>query len=129
MDPAVRRFLATHIYSAGQLDMLLMLHVDAARAWTPEDLCEAMRAPEAWVRTQIEGFAASGLLQRRGDRVPEVYCYEPRDANLARVVDALADAVREDRASVVGEIFSQRPSAPRAFSDAFRLRGRGGGDG
>ncbi len=117
----VRQFVAEHISSAVQLELLLLLRRDPARAWPPAIAAREMRMPVSWAAGQLAAMRATGLLAVQDEREP-AYCYAP-PARLARVIDDLADAYRNRKTRVVSLIFEDSSDA-QAFADAFRIRRR-----
>ena len=120
----VRHFVAEHISSAVQLELLLLLRRDPAQAWSPAIAAQEMRMPIPWAAGQLAGMRATGLLglQAGQDEHEPAYCYAP-PAGLARVIDDLADAYRNRKTRVVSLIFEDSSDA-QAFADAFRIRRR-----
>lgn len=110
-----------HVGSVVQLETLLMLHADAARSWTADEVAASLRIDRAWAQGQLEGLCASRLASCAGDPAPG-YRFAPADGRLAAAVDGLARAYAERRVTVISLIFAKPPDTLRAFSDAFRLR-------
>src|SRR5690606_17703063 len=48
ISPEVRAFIAGQIESVVQLEMLLLLHTDPMRAWSPDELAKELRIEPAW---------------------------------------------------------------------------------
>ena len=69
ISPGVRRFVAEHINSVTQLELLLLLHRDPAHAWSAEELARDMRLPTGWTSAQVERFGSDGLLVHDGDPI------------------------------------------------------------
>jgi len=114
----VRRFLADHVRSVGDLELLMLLHGDPERTWSPEVLCEALRCPPSWPTARLEAMAAAGLVARDGTG----WRFQPADDDLQRAADALAHEYRLRTREVVRFIFSAPGGGVTAFADAFRLR-------
>lgn len=123
MTPDVRQFIAEHIDSAEQLEVLLLLHRLPDRAWRSVDVSKEVYTVPASATLRLEGLAAAGFVTSAGGADP-VYRYEPRSEELARRVDELAAAYRSDRVAVIKTLFDRRPDPLQSFSDAFRLRGK-----
>lgn len=62
---AARRLLGEHVHSAGELDLVLLLHGDRTRAWRPREICEALRCPAAWAVERLAALENAGLLEQR----------------------------------------------------------------
>lgn len=105
-----------------QLELLLLLHRDESRKWPAHDAARELRAPPAWVETQLVDFIALGLADAcQADGVP-AFRFR-RTADRAAVVDEVAREYPRRRTTVIKTIFSAAPSDVQRFSDAFRLRG------
>jgi predicted transcriptional regulator len=120
LPDAVRRFIAAHINSVEQLEVLLLLRADPAREWVPGEVSrELATAPDA-AALRLADLEAHGLVRGRLDPVPR-YRYGKLSRSKEADVAALADAYAKRRVAVITEIFAE-PSPAESFSDAFRLR-------
>jgi hypothetical protein len=122
ISPGVQAFVAEHIHSVTQLELLLLLHRDPRVAWTAGRAAAEMRYPSAWARDQLDRFAASGLVAA-GDEDEPSFRYRP-DGNHAVVVDELAELYSRRRTSLTSLIFSPASDEVQLLSDAFRIRRR-----
>jgi len=120
IPPRVRQFIADHVDSVMQLEVLLLVAAGPQRAWTAKDLAELLRIDPAWVDTQLRAMAAGGLLAQQAD--PATFRFEPRTADLAQAVDELAKTYADRRVTVIGLIFAKPIDKIRSFADAFRIR-------
>jgi hypothetical protein len=116
----VRGFIASHIVSVSQLEVLLLLRAAADKEWTASEVARALvMQPEAaggW----LEDLRGRGLARESEGR----YAYAPLHAELNELVDGLAESYATYRVAVIGLIFG-RPSEPvTRFADAFRIRRR-----
>jgi hypothetical protein len=120
VPPPVRRFIASHIVSVAQLEVLLLLRAAADKEWTAGEVARALvtqpEAADGW----LDDLTARGLATQRGGR----YRYAPADAELDRSVDALAESYANYRVAVIGLIFSGPSDRVTRFADAFRIRRR-----
>lgn len=114
----VRRFIAGHIESVGQLEVLLLLRAAADKQWTTDEVARAVVTQPASAAGWLEQLRADGLLELSGER----YRYSPPDAGLERAVDDLAESYAKYRVAVIGLIFSKPNEHVRDFAEAFRLR-------
>jgi hypothetical protein len=115
----LRRFIAEHIGSIAQLELLLLLAGDAGKTL---DSAEAARVfyltPDA-ARTLLEVMRADGLVARQADGM---YRFAPANDQWRQLVQALADAYHERRLSVVQAIYAGPSDAIQSFADAFRIK-------
>ena len=101
---AAERLIDRHIDSVGTLDLLLLVHEGRDRDWGAEELCAALRCPEAWVTEEIERLEAAGLLSEVADGRLQYRRRRPHGA----AVDEIARVCRRDRAAVNRRIFARR---------------------
>ena len=128
-DPAgvpqeVTTFLADHIESVLQLELLLLLRADPARLWSAAALAHEMKIDPVFTAAQLDTFYAQGLLagEARTDAPGAAYRYAPASAALDATVAAVAAAYASHRVSIIGLIFSKPTSTLKSFADAFRIR-------
>ncbi|MGH6983220.1 MAG: hypothetical protein ACRED7_03425 [Stellaceae bacterium] len=119
LSQKLERFLRTSIRSVWELELLLLLRKESSRTWSAAEL--------------IRQLCASGLVindalaeLRRADIVAAEetgrFRYRPASAELAAVVDELAEAYANVPASIMDVIWSTPRSNIEIFADAFRLR-------
>ncbi len=121
ISQTVQAFVADHIDSVLQLEVLLLLHAQAPRQFTAAELAQELRIDAAWVSGQLASLADAGVLTATGGNPPQ-YRYEPRAAELDGAVAGLAREYAARRVTVIGLIFSKPVDKIRSFADAFRLR-------
>jgi hypothetical protein len=132
LPPAVRALIAAAIDSVAQLEILLLMRRDAARAWTPDAVAAELRMAAPGMRSQLEALRDRGLATAG----PEGYRYHAGGA-LAGAVDELAAVYTQYPVAVITAIYSKPAPELKNFADAFRLRrpgaqeqgGEGGGGG
>jgi hypothetical protein len=115
----VRRFIAQHIHSAAQLEVLLLVRAVPDRGWSVAEVARAQVASPDMAEKLLEDLRARGLVA--GDGSPRQYHYDS-PAELSPVIDALAEAYATRRVAVVGLIFSKPSTAVTDLADAFRIR-------
>jgi hypothetical protein len=115
----VRRFIAQHVHSAGQLEVLLLLRALPDREWSADEVARAQVSTSVLAEQTLEDICRRDLASRSGD--PRRYRYAP-PAELAPVIDELAELYATRRVTVVGLIFSKPSSAVTGLADAFRIR-------
>ena len=117
----VRAFVTQHLHAISQLDLLLLLHAQAGRPFTAADVSGAMRVPERFVMGQLLDLTAAGVLRADDEAEPPAWRFDP-DGPRARVVDDLAECVRQRRRAVHDLILAGPSDDVQVFSDAFKLR-------
>jgi predicted transcriptional regulator len=133
ISQAVQAFVADHIESVLQLEVLLLLRGRPGTDFVAHDIADELKIDRAWVAGQLENLRSRGLLASDdvpaasggggAAAVPRRYRYAPRTSELAGVLDELARAYADRRVTVISLIFS-KPAASgiRTFADAFRFR-------
>jgi hypothetical protein len=114
----VRRFIAGHIESVGQLEVLLLLRAAADKEWTPQEVARAVVTQPGSAAGWLDQLTADRLISRTGER----FRYGPADEAVERAVDELAESYAKYRVAVIGLIFSKPSEQVREFPEAFRLR-------
>lgn len=114
----VRAFVADHINSVEQLEVLLLLARDGSRAWTVEEVASELVTTPHSVAIRLDDLRQHRLLVTED----EAYRYEPSSSEARAAVNELAAIYPKRRVSVINLIFSTPDDRLRSFSDAFRLR-------
>jgi hypothetical protein len=119
------RFLRAAVPTVDAAEVLLLLHRDAERWWSPEEAVGALApsvsltAPAAAACFAV--FQASGLIATGPDKRVQ---YRPRAGELNTHVATLAQAYRERPVTLIRVIYALRDSKIQSFADAFRLKGK-----
>jgi hypothetical protein len=114
----VRRFIAQHVHSAAQLEVLLLLRAVPDREWSIHDVARAQVSTPDMSERMLEDLLARGLLARG---TAGQFRYAPPDLFVS-VIDDLAEAYATRRVAVVALIFSKPSTAVTGLADAFRIR-------
>jgi hypothetical protein len=121
IPPVVSAFIADHIDSVVQLELLLLLRAEPQKSFRPTVLAKGLAIDPVWAEGQLRKLCSSGVLSCT--QAPEpAYQYAPRTPELHLAVQGLAQAYADRRVSVIALIFSKPSEQLRSFSDAFRLR-------
>ena len=118
LPSSVRRFIAEHIESVGELELLLLLAAAPDKLWTPEELGRALVTGEEAAHTHLARLVAHGLVTDRGGTF--AFTAGPK----ATAVDELAECYAKRRHSVIGVIYGSDERGATTISDAFRVRRR-----
>jgi len=123
LPEGVQRLIAEHIDSVEQLEILLLLHKDAARAWSAEAVARELRVSHISAGDRLKELMRAGILVRvEGAGSGPEYRYAPESPKLEESVSGLEKAYSERRVTVINLIFSKPVDKIRTFADAFRLR-------
>lgn len=119
----VQQFVAETIDRAEQLDILLLLYRSPERAFTAEEVSQAVFTVPTSATMRLEGLVARGLLSSSGEANP-AYRYSPDSERTATRMDQLAAAYMRDRVGIIKLIFSTPPDPLETFANAFKLKGK-----
>jgi len=97
----VVRFLRAHIDSVEQLEVLILLHEERGRAWTPADVNRRLKTSRSSVEIRLSALAERGLLER----ADATFAYTLTGASDRHVRD-LARWFQSRRAAVIETIFA-----------------------
>jgi hypothetical protein len=114
----VRRFIASHIVSVAQLEVLLLLRAAADKEWTATEVARALVTQPEAAAGWLADLAERELATESGGR----YRYAPPGADVERTVDALAESYAKYRVAVIGLIFGRPSERVTRLADAFRIR-------
>lgn len=118
----VERFIAEHVDNIEQLEILLLLRSQPARAFEPAEVTAELRLGPASAPQRLADLTARGFLAASAD--PPRYTFAPDHGDKERVISDLAHCYAERRVAVITQIFSPRSDPVRSFADAFKLRRR-----
>jgi hypothetical protein len=117
----VARFIATHVQTLEQLEVLLLMMHSPDRWWDAHAIAGAVGILEDTARRILDRLAARNLLAIRitGD---VRYQFQPGESSLAEAARLTADTYRTNRLGVLQLVTEARRRSLRAFADAFRIR-------
>ncbi len=116
----IKQFIADHIDTVAQLELLLLLRSDPAKEWTPQEAGSALYSAAEVIALQMADLQMKRLLAA-GPR-EQTFLYRPATPELASLVDELANLYRERRVAVITAVYTKPVDKIRSFADAFRLR-------
>lgn len=114
----VQRFIASHIVSVAQLEVLLLLRAAADKEWTATEVARALVTQSEAASGWLDDLNGRELATESGGR----FRYAPPDAEVERTVDALAESYAKYRVAVIGLIFGRPSEGVTRLADAFRIR-------
>jgi hypothetical protein len=117
LPEVVRRFLDRHIFTASQLEVLLLLY-DAGERRTLAELSRETALPQTSLGPWLDAFVSRGLLGRDGD----AYWCAPADPGLAHDLQAVAETWARRKTTVTRYIYASAQDPLVRFADAFRFR-------
>ena len=114
----VRRFILTSVPSVPYLEAVLLLRADPQQAWTAPRLAQRLYVPERTATELLAQLRDGGVAQAANDAGVR---FAP-GAELAGVLDRLAEAYAAHLMSVTDLIHSRVDRRAQQFADAFRFR-------
>jgi hypothetical protein len=132
LSEEVKKFIAEHISSVEQLEVLLWLHQRQQQTWSAQKVSQELRIDPASAAERLADLEARGLLTRReaggggppteGAAADPLYQYQPQKPHFDHAVSDLAKSYQEYRVTVISLIFSKPIDKIRTFADAFKFR-------
>ncbi|WP_170319918.1 winged helix-turn-helix domain-containing protein [Polyangium spumosum] len=122
MPDEVARFIADHITSVEQLEILLLLRSTPEEEWTARAISESLRTSEQSVSRRLADLESGGLVASRPGSAQRVYQYAPATDALRDGVTNLSSAYTELRYKVLDSIFSNPISNLHVYAEGFRFR-------
>lgn len=120
--PDVEQFVAAHLSSVEQLEVLLLLYRTAPRRWSAVAASRELRIDPVSAARRLADFQASDVIAVEVGAEALEYWYAPRGAAPERVLAELERGYRDRRTSLINLIFAAPVNDVRVFSEAFRLR-------
>jgi predicted transcriptional regulator len=118
LSPAVRTFIAQHLASVEELEILLFLLAARGKPHTIESVYQTILSSKSSVERALEKFIAAGLAQRES---PDLPAYSIQPAHVA-VVQELQDTYRRLSVRVIEAIYQKPRDAAQTFADAFKFK-------
>jgi hypothetical protein len=120
VSEALRIFLQQRLTSVDQIEIVLLLMRDPARAWTAPEVAQTLGTPPESAAMRLFLLASGGLLSFEAVGIPR-YRYVGGDSETSARLAELAAVYATDRAAVVAVVSG--PADPlRSFADAFKLK-------
>jgi hypothetical protein len=113
---AVVDFLARHIATVEELEILLLLAKENGRAKSLEEVYQVIKSSRASIEQGMAKFAAAGLVTIHN----ATFSISPVATNSP--LPEIARCYREMPVRVIGAIYQRPRDAVRDFADAFKLR-------
>lgn len=114
----VRAFLDEHIFSASQLEVLLLLHARPGEPMTLAQVSAEARLPTSSIGPWLDAFVYRRLLVHDGGS----YCWRPTEPEAQATVDEVAEVYRRRRTTVGRYLYARGQDPLTRFADAFRFR-------
>lgn len=119
MTSQMETFLANHVRTVEQLEILLLLHRSPDTYWTAEALAQHLGLAKNIAEARVMELARSGLA-KEGASGPQ-FRFHSADADTVRIVGDIATAYRDKRIAVINAIYAANLTRLKTFSDAFKF--------
>jgi hypothetical protein len=124
LAPVVIEFLANHVASLEELELLMLLVMSSGRWWDATSTSRELGIPVTRARAALDALAGHNLLDIRITEDVR-YQFRPGTPELETAAFAVAAVYQRNPASVVQLVARAAPRSVRDFADAFRIRRRG----
>lgn len=117
----VQRFVLEKIDSVAQLEALLLLRGNPDRDWAARALAARLYIGEEQTAELLLALRAQGFVAVNAQDA-SLYRFQPATAELAHMLDRLAEIYAKHLVPVTNLIHSKPKPRIQQFADAFRLR-------
>lgn len=115
----VKEFIAEHVHSVLQLEVLLLVSQNKDTLWTPVAVGRKLHLRPESAKVQLDGLSRGLVTLDRDDE--DLYRYNPASDELNQIVSQLATAYATQRVAVLTLIFTKPVDKVRLFKEAFRM--------
>lgn len=116
----LKAFIKEQIQTVFRLEVLLLLHSEQSKSFTPADVAMELGFAKDVAREQLRSLAALGLLVQSNTDEPK-YRYHPANVGLGSMINQLAVTYSKRPVPILSLILTQRTDRTRVFAEAFRL--------
>lgn len=117
----IERFILLQIESVAKLEALLLMHGQPEQPWDQGLLAQRLYISPAQAAPLLADLVAGGFCVP-ADNETARYCYRPRQAELAALVDRLAEVYSRRLIAITNLIHTRSTRSTQQFADAFKLR-------
>jgi Mn-dependent DtxR family transcriptional regulator len=114
-----QRFILRSLASVPHLEAVLLLREGRERRWSGAQVAQRLYLSEKAALQLLADLCASGMLRHDADGL---YAYAPQGAELARMLDRVADTYSRNLIGVSTLIHSKSKKQAQVFADAFIWR-------
>jgi len=118
ISESVKRFVREQIKTVPKLEVLLLLHREHSRSFTPAEVAKEVGLETDSASEQLTALEAIGLIERNLNK--SNYQYHPANKKLGSMVDRLAIAYPKQRVPILSAILAEEPHKVRRFVEAFK---------
>ena len=115
----IQKFIARHIRSVEQLEILCLLAGNPAKTWSEADVFKQIQSSPESVGRTLRRFATEGLFVQDS---AAGYRFQPATPETGRLATDLAGFYKQHRVAIIEAIYRSPLDPVRQFADAFRIR-------
>jgi hypothetical protein len=117
----VVRFVAEHVRSLDELELLLLLSQSPHKWWDASSAARETGLDPTSARQLLEGFASQNLLAI-AVTADVRYRFQPGEARLREAAEAFTAVYRTNRQAILHLVTERQQRSLRDFANAFRIR-------
>lgn len=102
----IEDFVIQHIKSVGQLEVLMLLHRNAPKSWTADEVGAALRTNETVSEKHLDDLCVLGILDVNLE-TKLAYRYSPKTRELDSTIKSLSDIYEGWRAAISRLIYAK----------------------
>jgi predicted ArsR family transcriptional regulator len=121
IPPEVKSFLFANIDSIAQLEALLLLRATPNQKCTCATIAQRLYITPEDAAPFLSKLVTRGLVEATGTQ-PPLFQYRPRNEELRRMVDLLADVYAKYLIPVTNFIHGKSKRSIQDFADAFKMK-------
>lgn len=118
ISESVKRFVREQIQTVPKLEVLLLLHREQSRSFSPAEVANELGLESDTALEQLAALEAIGLIETNSNK--SNYQYHPANKKLGSIVDRLAIAYPKQRVPILSAILAEEPHKVRRFVEAFK---------
>jgi hypothetical protein len=115
----VKEFIAKHVHSVLQLEVLLLLSQNRDNIWSAHAVSRELNLSVKSAKVALVEIVSDGLLVVADGE--DLYRYNPSSEELDEIVRQLATAYTTQRVGVLSLIFAKPVDKVRLFTETFRM--------
>ena len=117
---SVRQFIARHLRSIEQLEILLLFSGGAGAPWTVQSVYDSILSSLPSIQRWMDEFVQTGFLESDG-AVPPHYRYIGKTEDTETIAE-LAQFYKTMPVRVIEAIYKKGADPAQGFADAFKLK-------
>jgi hypothetical protein len=114
----LKRFVAAHIDTVEQLEVLLLLRSRPAETWTPKRVSDELRTSQMAATIRLERLCATELCEA----VEGGFRLRPAPGSVEYAIQLVEAAYRNRHVSLISLIYARPSKGVLLFADSFRVR-------